>query len=177
VNRVVPYNEDWPSTFAEVRKKLSQVLSGLNVAVEHVGSTAVPGMWAKPILDVDIVTPTPNDVDRIVHTLVGAGFRHLGDRGIQGREVFEVADGFPFIHLYLVVEGTKPHLDHVLLRDYLRQHADAARRYSERKLAVAHLITAVSRQAYLEAKADVIDELLAAAQAEMAEQRAQHRVC
>ena len=68
----------------------------------------------------------------------------------------------------VVAAGTNSHLDHVLLRDYLRSHPVAAERYGRRKLEVAHLITAESRQAYMEAKASIVEELLAVARREFA---------
>ena len=71
-------------------------------------------------------------------------------------------------HLYVVAAGTKPHLDHVLLRDHLRSHPDAAERYGRRKVEIAHLITAESRQAYMAAKASIVEELLAAARRQFA---------
>ena len=103
-----------------------------------------------------------------VRRLESGGYIHRGDLGIAGREAFDVPPDLPYHHLYVVAAGTKPHLDHVLLREYLRSHPDAAERYGQRKLQVAHLIAAVGRQAYMEAKASMVEELLAIARREFA---------
>ena len=141
---------------------------GSEAVIEHVGSTAVPGLAAKPIVDIDVVVPSGADIPDAVRRLESGGYVHRGDLGISGREAFDVPPDLPYHHLYVVAAGTKPHLDHVLLREYLRSHPDAAERYGQRKLQVAHLITAESRQAYMEAKASIVEELLAIARGEFA---------
>ena len=165
---VVEYDPAWPSLFESMRKRLQDLLIGSEALIEHVGSTAVPGLAAKPIVDIDVVVPSSADIPDAVRRLESAGFIHRGDLGISGREAFDVPPELPYHHLYVVAAGTKPHLDHVLLRDHLRTHPDDAERYGRRKLDVAHLITAESSQAYMEAKASIVEELLAVARREFA---------
>ncbi len=156
---VVDYDERWPVWFAAVRAALP---SGL--VVEHVGSTAVPGLAAKPIIDVDVVVESKVDVESTIAVLADAGWRHEGDLGIPGREAFEPRADLPLHHLYLVIRGGRPHIDHVDLRDYLRTHPEHARRYGSLKRELAPLL-AHDREAYLAGKAELIAELLAAARA------------
>jgi GrpB-like predicted nucleotidyltransferase (UPF0157 family) len=167
-NAVVAYDPAWPLLFASVRERLHALLVGTEALIEHVGSTSVPGLAAKPIVDIDVVVPSSPDIPDAVRRLESGGYIHRGDLGIPGRESFDIPPDLPYHHLYVVAAGTKPHLDHVLLRDYLRRHPDSAERYGRRKLELAHLITAESRQAYVEAKASMVEELLATARREFA---------
>ncbi len=164
---VVAYDPAWAHFFRSMRERLQDLFVGCEAIMEHVGSTAVPGLAAKPIVDIDVVVPSSPDIDA-VRRLESDGHIHRGDLGIPGREALDVPPDLPYHHLYVVAAGTKPHLDHLLLRDHLRSHPDAAERYGRRKLEVAHLITAESRQAYMEAKASIVEELLAVARREFA---------
>jgi GrpB-like predicted nucleotidyltransferase (UPF0157 family) len=161
---VVPYDPGWPAVFATLCALLAPALEGLDVRLEHVGSTAVPGLAAKPIIDLDIVVASPGLVPAVVDRLAGLGYEHRGDLGIAGREAFRQPEDLPDHHLYVVVDGSSPYLDHVDLRDYLRSHPAEAERYARRKHEVAHLLT-VDREAYVAAKADLVRELLIKARA------------
>jgi GrpB-like predicted nucleotidyltransferase (UPF0157 family) len=165
-NTVVTYDPAWPQVFVTIRDRLAALFAGTDAEIEHVGSTAVPGLAAKPIIDIDVVVRSSDQISDAVRRLESFGYVHEGDLGVAGREAFWPPAELPYHHLYVVAAGTKPHLDHVLLRDYLRRHADAAKRYGDRKLQAAHLITRESRAAYMQAKADVVEELLEAARRE-----------
>ena len=165
---VVAYDAAWLDFFRAMRERLRALFVGSEAVIEHVGSTAVPGLAAKPIVDIDVVVPSSADIPDAVRRLESGGYIHRGNLGIPGREAFDVPPELPYHHLYVVAADTKPHLDHVLLRDHLRTHPDDAERYGRRKLDVAHLITAESRQAYMEAKASIVEELLAVARREFA---------
>ena len=83
------YDPTWQKLFEVLRERLLDVLGGLTVAVEHLGSTAVPGLAAKPVVEIDAVVPSAEDVPLAVERLERAGCRHEGDLGIPGREAFE----------------------------------------------------------------------------------------
>ncbi|MEU4196545.1 GrpB family protein [Kribbella sp. NPDC026611] len=160
---VVAYDPRWPLWFAELRAGLARPLFGVPHRIEHVGSTAVPGLAAKPIIDLDIVVPSAELVPLAVERLVAAGYRHSGDLGIAGREAFELpADAERYHHLYVVVDGNDAFLDHVMLRDHLRRDAADRERYAARKLELAHLLT-TDRAAYVAGKAALVQEMLARA--------------
>ncbi len=99
----------------------------------------------------------------MISRLTGQGYRYEGDLGIQGREAFQAPPVPPEHHLYAVVAGSKSHLDHVLLRDYLRQRPDEVQRYSVLKVALARRFPADSqgRAAYSAAKSALVEELVA----------------
>lgn len=130
--------------------------------VEHVGSTSVPGLAAKPIIDVDVVVHSAVDVRDAIARLRELGYQHRGDLGIIGREAFTTPSGLPYHHLYVVIEGSAPHRDHVDFRDYLRANAQAADRYANVKVRAAHLL-GVDREAYVDAKSATVVDLLAEA--------------
>ena len=160
---VVEYDPRWPLWFAEIRARLTPYLAQVPHSIDHVGSTAVPGLAAKPIIDLDVVVPTSVQVPAAIDGLVAAGYQHEGDLGIAGREAFRMpADSPHHHHLYVVVEGNKAHQDHVLLRDHLRRDAVDRERYAALKRELAHLL-ATDRSAYVEAKAELVEELIDAA--------------
>ena len=86
---VIPYHERWKTDFEEIKQELEFVLGDLAMAVEHVGSTSVPGLSAKPIIDIDVVIKDDTFFDAVVQKLSTIGYRHEGDLGIAGREAFD----------------------------------------------------------------------------------------
>ncbi|HEX5115217.1 MAG TPA: GNAT family N-acetyltransferase [Pseudonocardiaceae bacterium] len=162
---VVDYDPSWPAVFDQLRRPVAAAVGDLALAIEHVGSTSVPGLAAKPIIDMDVVAGQASDVPELIGRLASLGYRHNGDQGVPGREAFQEPAGLPPHHLYVVVAGTAPHTDHVLFRDYLRGHPDAVARYTARKRGLAELL-AVDRTAYVDAKADVVTDILRLARAE-----------
>lgn len=157
---VVEYDDRWPLWFAEISEVLEPYLGELPHVIEHVGSTAVPGLAAKPIIDVDIVVPSADLVPAAIERLVAAGYHHEGDAGIPGREAFGLPpDVAHYHHLYVVVEGNNAHQDHVLLRDHLRADAVDRERYAARKRELAYLLT-TDRIAYVSGKGSLVEELL-----------------
>ncbi len=167
---VVAYDPAWPSAFALIRASVLAGfagIEGLPVRIEHVGSTAVPGLLAKPIIDVDVVVATEADVTAAIEVLATLGYEHQGDLDIPGREAFRAPDdGGPTRHLYVVVDGNRSHRDHVDLRDHLRAHPDVAATYGALKAALAARFPTdgpEDRAAYTDAKAEFIQGVLAEA--------------
>ena len=156
---VVAYDPGWPGLFRQLRERVDAALADVAHVTEHVGSTAVPGLDAKPIIDLDVVVPDELTVREAVRAVAAAGWQHEGDLGIPGREAFRPAPGLPYHHLYTVVAGSAPYRDHIDLRDFLRTHPLQAARYGtlKRRLAV-HLTT--DRQAYADGKSEMIRDLL-----------------
>ena len=125
---VSDYDPAWPEWFERVCDKVWPAVSDIALRIDHVGSTSVPGLAAKPVIDTDIVVASDEDVQPVVERLESIGYRWRGDLGVEGRQAFKPVDeeGLPRHHLYLVVEGSKAHLDHVLLRDLLREDPERA---------------------------------------------------
>jgi GrpB-like predicted nucleotidyltransferase (UPF0157 family) len=159
---IVAYDEAWPNTFIRIRARLAPVVETDGARIEHVGSTAVPGLAAKPIVDVDVVVPSASDFETVTDRLGALGYAPEGDMGIAGRLAFAPPSGQPHHHLYVVVDGSPPHRDHVDLRDYLRSHPAEIERYAARKRELADLARN-DPVMYTAAKAEIIRELLARA--------------
>ena len=145
--------------FEKLRARADAALTGLAHVTEHVGSTAVPGLAAKPIIDLDVVVPDDAAAGPAIGALEAAGWRHQGNLGINGREAFLPPDDAIYHHLYVVVADSQPHRDHIDLRDFLRAHPAPAGQYSDLKLRLAALLK-TDRPAYSDGKAQMITELL-----------------
>ncbi|MDA8313484.1 MAG: GrpB family protein [Actinomycetota bacterium] len=165
---VVDYDPAWPQWFEHVRAYLWPAVEKLACGIDHVGSTSVFGLAAKPIIDVDIVVADDAGVRPVIDALAPLGYRWVGDLGVDGRQAFDTPTHptLPRHHLYLVVEGSKAHRDHVLLRDLLRADPDARRRYAELKRANVELAQG-DIDVYVAAKAPFVAGLLTRARAEL----------
>lgn len=164
---VAAYDPVWPEWFEQVRAQVWPAVADVALRIDHVGSTSVPGLAAKPIIDLDIVVASPEQVRPAIERLAGIGYRWRGDLGVTGREAFAPPPepALPSHHLYLVAEDNKAHLDHWLLRDLLRSDADARRRYGRLKRANAELAGG-DIDVYVAAKAAFVADLLTRARAE-----------
>lgn len=158
---VVPYSPGWASQFEELNHRLRAVLRTTNiVAIEHVGSTAVPGLAAKPILDVDIIVRRSATRDAIA-ALTTAGYTHRGDLGVTDREAFNAPDENPPRHVYLCVENTLHARNHLAVRNVLRQNPSLRDRYAAVKLDLAR-DPDMDIGRYIAGKSLILQEVLAA---------------
>jgi GrpB-like predicted nucleotidyltransferase (UPF0157 family) len=156
---IVDYDPHWPDLFEELRAPVVAALGDLVVIVEHVGSTAVPGLAAKPIIDMDVVVPSVADIPEAIGRLAILGYAHRGDLGIRGREAFTSPAGKPRHHLYVCAPDSEELRRHRSFRDYLLTHPDDARAYEALKKAAA-LRFAEDRAAYNEAKSRFVEAVL-----------------
>lgn len=132
---VASYDAAWEERFREIREELEAALGDLALRIEHVGSTAVPGLPAKPILDIDVVIRDYGVFDAAVSALKEIGYEHKGDLGITGREAFRY-DGKEHLmkhHLYVCPEDSPELRRHLAFRDYLRTHPEDAAEYGRVK--------------------------------------------
>jgi GrpB-like predicted nucleotidyltransferase (UPF0157 family) len=158
---VADYDPGWPALFAQLRDRLAAALGPLAVRIEHVGSTAVPGLAAKPIIDLDVVVATPGDLPAVMDRLRLLGYTHEGDLGVPGRDAFTAPPGSPPHHLYACPLGSPALARHLALRDLLRADPEAADAYADLKRTLATRFRH-DRVAYTEGKTTFIDALLAA---------------
>lgn len=139
---VQPYSAQWAKDFQKAKAFFSEELQGLKYQLEHVGSTSVEGLWAKPILDMDIIVQSPDEREAVINRLSALGYTHLGDLGIPDREAFSYERDNPRItwmahHLYVCLEGSESLGNHLLLRDHLRKNPEARKAYAELKQSLA----------------------------------------
>ena len=134
---VVDYDEEWPCRFEELRARIRPAVSDVAIRIEHVGSTAVLGLAAKPIIDMTIVVGRRSDVPLTIERLATLGYRHRGNLGIEDREAFDHGTDLPQHNLYVCPEGTIGIVNQLAVRDFLRAHPDAARHYGTLKKRLA----------------------------------------
>jgi GrpB-like predicted nucleotidyltransferase (UPF0157 family) len=164
---VVDADPQWPEWFERVQAYLWPAVEKVALRIDHVGSTSVPGLAAKPIIDVDIVVANDSEVRTVIDALRPLDYQWVGDLGVEGRQAFDTS-GHPELpphHLYLVVENNKAHLGHVLLRDFLRTDAETCRRYAELKRANV-AIAQGDMDVYVAAKARFVADILTRARAD-----------
>lgn len=134
---VEPYDPAWPRTFDRLRRRIAGALGEVALAIEHVGSTSVPGLAAKPIIDIDVVVRGPEELATAIVRLAGLGYAHEGDLGVPGREAFARPEGDAPHHLYVCLVGGQELTRHLAFRDRLRSDPGAARAYAALKLELA----------------------------------------
>src|SRR5213593_1847831 len=128
------YDPRWPRMFEQLRERVAAALGEIVDRIEHVGSTSVRGMSAKPVIDLDVLLRFEHDLAVAIERLARIGYEYQGNRGIPGREAFRTTDAaMPAHHLYVCPARSAEFARHVALRDYLRTHPDEARAYSALK--------------------------------------------
>lgn len=155
--RIVPYDPRWPRLFEEERARIESAIGEWMVEVEHIGSTAVPGLAAKPVIDIMVgVRGFEEDAPACVEALEGIGYECRREAGVPGRIFFrKFAEDVRTYHLHLVPAGGSFWREHLLFRDYLRSHPGAAREYERLKRDLAARF-GHDRDAYTEAKTEFI---------------------
>ncbi|MHB9330335.1 GrpB family protein [Phytobacter ursingii] len=119
----------WPERYQKEALLLQRVLSDIPVAIHHIGSTAVPGLAAKPIIDILLEVPSLHLLDKYNDTLRQAGYTPRGEYGIPGRRYFVKGENQRTHHLHAFELGSQHTLRHLAFRNYLRQHSDIAQEY------------------------------------------------
>lgn len=138
------YNPDWIQQFENIKQAISNALEAVTCTIEHVGSTAVPELDAKPIIDLDIIYTNEEEFLSIKTALEQLGYFHNGNQGIEDREAFKrngkqfhtILDTIPH-HLYVCPAHSKALERHLLSRNYLRKHAWARIKYQQMKYEIA----------------------------------------
>ena len=138
---VLPYDEGWICDFEKIKNELETALGDLIVGIEHVGSTSVKGLCAKPCIDIDIIIKDYSVFESVVNELEKLGYIHEGDLGIKDREAFKYSDKqhLQKHHLYVCPAYSAELRRHITFRDFLRKEPDAVRRYSAVKEEAARL--------------------------------------
>ena len=157
---VLPYDENWKAAFEAIKVELEPALLNLALGIEHVGSTAVAGMFAKPCIDIDVIIPGYEVFDDVVRALNAIGYVHKGDLGIPEREAFAYSGKSHLMkhHLYVCPRNSAELHRHLTFRDFLRGNPEAIREYSSVKETAAALFPDdIDR--YMAFKSPCIEEL------------------
>ncbi|HEX6488757.1 MAG TPA: GrpB family protein [Candidatus Dormibacteraeota bacterium] len=163
---VVAYDPGWPARFEGWRDRIVRALGPTALRVEHVGSTSVPGLAAKPTIDIQVSVQDIETEELYVPQLEGLGLQ-LRSRDRLHRYFRPPKSAPRDVHVHVCDSGSDWERDHLLFRDYLREHADARDRYSRVKLDAARL-WADDRWGYTDAKSEVVLDILEAAEASRA---------
>ena len=157
---VVPYDRAWKSAFDAIRAEIEAALGDRILSVEHVGSTSVEGMSAKPIIDIDVVIRDYSVFAEVVRRLAAIGYIHEGDLGIKDREAFKYTDKphLQLHHLYICPQASEELHRHITFRDYLRSHPEAVQKYGAAKEKAAQLYPN-DIDSYIACKSPCIEEI------------------
>ena len=157
---VLPYDAKWKSDFEKIKQEIENALGDLIVGVEHVGSTSVDGLSAKPCIDIDVVIKDYSVFDDVIDKLASIGYIHEGNLGIEDREAFKYLDK-PHLqthHLYVCPQHSEELHRHITFRDFLRKTPEAVKRYGIVKEKAAQLFPD-DIEKYIAHKSPCIEEL------------------
>lgn len=157
---VLPYDKKWKSDFEAIRKEIIAAIGDLIIGIEHVGSTSVEGLSAKPCIDIDVVIKDYSVFNTIVSKLEAIGYIYEGNLGIEGREAFKYFNK-PHLqthHLYVCPQQSKELHRHLTFRDFLRSNPEAVKKYGSVKEKAAQLFPD-DIEKYIEYKSPCIEEL------------------
>ncbi|HTO01215.1 MAG TPA: GrpB family protein [Microthrixaceae bacterium] len=155
---IVEYDPKWPEVFERLRALYESALHSTAIlGIEHVGSTAVEGLAAKPIVDIDIVVSS-QELAAATDALCSIGFEPLGEQGIVGRWAFRQPDDLPATHTYVVEERSLALRNHLAVRDALRAEPSLREQYARLKYGIAS--SATTMDAYVERKSKFLLSIL-----------------
>ena len=130
---VVNYNPLWPKLFAAERALLQQILGEVALEIHHIGSTSVPGLAAKPIIDILIEVTNVAILDTLQSEMISIGYQPKGEFGIVGRRYFRKGSDNRTHHIHAFASGNSNLTRHIAVRDYLRNHQNVIKEYAELK--------------------------------------------
>ncbi len=162
---VVDYDPQWPIVYKKEKVEILRVIGDKVVAIKHIGSTAVPGLGAKPIIDIMVAVRHLSDANQCIQPLQSIGYEYVLEPEVQIPEwrYFRKGPQEAHKHLHMVEPTSDFWRRHLLFRDYLRSHPKVAREYYELKKQLA-TECGLDRKAYTEAKTAFIQSIVARAQ-------------
>jgi len=156
---IADYDPHWPEHFELLRSRIAPALGPIAAAIAHIGSTAIPGLAAKPIIDLDVLLHSATDLPEAITRLATLGYQHKGDLGVPGREAFRPPPNDPPHHLYVCVPDCLEYTRHIRFRNHLRTHREAAQDYERLKRILAEQYRN-DREAYNQAKTEFVEGVL-----------------
>ena len=157
---VLPYDKTWKFAFEQIKREIEGAIGDLIIGIEHVGSTSVEGLSAKPIIDIDVIIKDYSILDAVVSKLESIGYIHEGNLGIKEREAFKYSDKphLQLHHLYVCPQQSEELHRHITFRNFLRNNPEAVKKYSAVKEKAAQLFPD-DIEKYIEYKSPCIEEL------------------
>jgi GrpB-like predicted nucleotidyltransferase (UPF0157 family) len=158
VVRLVPHDESWQRLFEEERERLETAVGEFVLDIQHVGSTSIPGIPAKPIIDMGVAVRNWEEAAVCIVPIEQLGYVYRGENGIPRRHFFGKGDPRSY-NLHMNEVGSRDWQNQILFRDYLRQHPETAAEYAALKMRLARQYER-NRDSYLAEKAPFIEEVL-----------------
>lgn len=155
---VTEYNPQWPGMFEVEANQFQEVFGEELIAVNHIGSTSVPGLKAKPIIDIMPVVRDIEVVDKFNDKMIGLGYEPMGEFGILGRRFFRKGEDVRTHHIHIFQLNSRDIERHLAFRDFLRQHVDDAKKYGELKEMLADRFPN-DIEAYMDGKNELVKNL------------------
>jgi GrpB-like predicted nucleotidyltransferase (UPF0157 family) len=160
---LVPHKKEWKTLFEQEEKSIRAAMGEYLVEIQHIGSTSIAEIAAKPIIDIMVGVRDLRDVEKCIPPLEKIGYEYRGEHGVAGRPFFRKGTTAASTHHLSVVKFSgNVWKKHLLFRDYLRENADAARKYDELKKDLA-IKFKNNREAYTDGKTEFVEEILRAA--------------
>lgn len=159
---IVPYNIEWPTLFAELGARLRGALGATALRIDHIGSTSIPGLAAKPIIDVQVSVASFEPLDAYLLPMEKLGFVFRQNNPELTKRYFREQPGERRTHIHVRRAGSWWEQFPLLFRDYMRQNSDDAARYAALKYQLADLYRD-DRRSYVDAKMPFIWEIMAKA--------------
>ena len=138
---VVSYNPNWKEMYKEESEKIKNVLSDIIIDIHHIGSTAMPGIKAKPVIDILVEVKDIEGVDQYNHKMKELGYEAMGEYGIPKRRFFRRGGDKRTHHIHIFQLGNEEIERHINFKEYLIAHPDKAREYSKLKEKLANNYT------------------------------------
>jgi len=158
--KLSPYNAEWPKIFEKEGTLLSSTLGDLVIDIQHIGSTSIPGMAAKPIIDMMAAIPDFQNIEEYVQPLKNLGYEDRGQQGVPDRHIFVKGDEARRTHhLNLTEMDSSFWKEHILFLDYLRAHKEAVDEYAKLKTDLAKSFPD-DRNSYTSAKAEFVKQIV-----------------
>ncbi len=161
---IIEYDPEWPNQYEAEKGRILEKVGSEISALEHIGSTAVPGICAKPIIDMMAAVPGPGEADGLLLALSQIGYDDVTKIESSSEWYYCLGRGFREVYypLHLVKAGSEHWVKHILFRDYLRAHPETAREYCRMKRALAESYQ-TQQEKYTESKTGFIERVLAEA--------------
>ncbi|UOQ50155.1 GrpB family protein [Gracilibacillus caseinilyticus] len=159
---VCSYHNKWPSMFAAEAEQLKQIFGAELTAIYHIGSTSVPGLQAKPIIDIMPIVKKLEIIDTYNDQMQEIGYTPKGENGIPQRRYFQKGDDNRSHHVHIYQKGSHQITRHLAFREYLRQHPDERNRYGQLKVKLADQFP-YDISSYIDGKGNLVKEIEAKA--------------
>lgn len=159
---IVPYDASWPAAFAEIGGRLREALGAQALRIDHIGSTSVAGLDAKPVIDIQVSVRSFDDVPAMAERLAGLGYALRSENPDRTKRYFRETAAMRRTHIHVREHGSFAEQVALLFRDYLRTHAHEAKRYAAVKHSLAKSLRS-ERERYTEEKDPFIWDALRSA--------------